>query len=233
MFRNLRFISFFSKKIPQPVVNPNIVKVIVDGKTVEVPPNSYLIEAIKKAGVNIPNMCYHPDVPSSGGICRLCLVEMENRPGVPIISCRTPVSEGMSVLTTGTKIRQYRQVNTAMMFSTHPQTCLSCPANTRCKGQKLCFTMNIGNITKSYGIEKNATGIKDTSTPIFRDKDICVNCDICVGICNNQGVKALALSSAEGHSIECFNSLQESECVQCGQCINRCPTGALSERPEF
>ena len=228
MFKNLRFLRNFAN------VNKALnINVKVDGKNVEVPSNSFLIEAIKKAGVNIPNMCYHPDIPSSGGICRLCLVEMENRPGIPIVSCRTPVTEGMSVLTTGAKIRQYRQANTAMMFSSHPNTCLSCPANTLCKGQSLCYTMNIGKMTEGFGLPKNASGIKDYSTPVYRDKDRCINCDICVGICNNQGVKALACSNKEGHNIECFGSLKESECVQCGQCINRCPTGALSERPEF
>lgn len=209
------------------------VSLKVDGKEVVVPAGTLLVEAIKMAGSTVPTMCYHPDVLASGGVCRICLVESKQRPGVPIVSCRTPVIEGMDIDTMGAKTREYRQANTAMMFSSHPSTCNTCPSSTKCVGQATAATLNISECgVKGILPEKN-TGDLDASTAIHRDSDRCINCDICVHTCRMQGVGALGFFNHEGHNVGSTGQLDVSECVQCGQCINRCPTGALSENSEI
>lgn len=121
-----------------------------------------------------------------------------------------------------------------MLFHSHPNTCITWPANTRWKGQKLCSSMNLGTKMKSIlGEKKNDTGIIDNSSVIIRDKDRCINCDICVGVCATQGINALSIANKDGHWIDTYGPLISSECVQWGQCINRWPTGALSERTEI
>jgi NADH-quinone oxidoreductase subunit G/[NiFe] hydrogenase diaphorase moiety small subunit/NADP-reducing hydrogenase subunit HndD len=210
-----------------------MVKLKVDGKDVTVPKGTLLVEAVKIAGSTVPTMCYHPDVPGTGGLCRICLVENVQRPGVPIVSCKTPVAEGMNITTQGVKSSEYRQANTAMMFATHPNSCLSCSSNTKCQAQTVCATTLMGQKGLNNVMEKNESGSFDRSTAIYRDNDRCVNCDICVHTCKMQGVGALGFYNNEGHSVCSMGNLNSSECVQCGQCINRCPTGALMEMPEI
>lgn len=212
---------------------PVMVGLIVDGKPISVPQGTLLVEAIKKAGSTVPTMCYHSDVPASGGVCRICLVESVKKPGVPIISCKTLVENGMEIITTGAKTREFRQSNTAMMFSTHPNTCNSCPASTKCIGQGLASKMNIAECKLNDILPVMSTGETDHTTAIYRDKDRCINCDICVHTCKMQGLGALASFNEEGHAVQSTGTLDQSECIQCGQCINRCPTGALSEQPEI
>lgn len=210
-----------------------MVTLTIDGNSVTVPKGTMLVEAIKKAGSTVPTMCYHPDLPTSGGICRVCLVESTQRPGVPIISCRTPVAEGMQILTHGQKIREFRQANMAMMLADHPSTCLSCPANTRCKTQRMAACTSVGQCGLARAVPPKNTGVKDQSSVIYRDADRCINCDICVQTCKAQGVGALAFYNRDGHSVCSMGPLGSSECIQCGQCVNRCPTGALMEMPEI
>ena len=228
----------FKKQLPRVLTrswwkkeSPNVT-LSIDGKEITVPRGTLLVEAIKKAASTVPTMCYHPDVAGSGGICRVCLVEDGQRPGVPIVSCKTFVDEGMKITTTGTKSTEYRQSNAAMMFSTHPNTCITCPASTKCIGQATADKLCVAERDVHKILPTKDSGKIDATTAIYKDKDRCINCDICVHTCKMQGIGALAFYNQEGHSIDSMGTMNESECVQCGQCINRCPTGALSEAPE-
>nr|AAU14235.1 hydrogenosomal Fe- hydrogenase [Nyctotherus ovalis] len=210
-----------------------MVSLKIDGKTISVPKGIMLADAIKKAGANVPTMCYHPDLPTSGGICRVCLVESAKSPGYPIISCRTPVEEGMEIITQGSKMKEYRQANLALMLSRHPNACLSCASNTNCKTQDLSSNMNIGQCGFANSTPPKSSDTYDVTTAIERDNDKCINCDICVHTCSLQGLNALGFYNEEGHFVKSMGTLDTSECIQCGQCINRCPTGAITEKSEI
>ena len=226
----------FSKRVPvslRKFSTPGSIVLKIDGKEISVPRGTMLVDAIKMAGSNVPTVCYHPDLKSSGGICRVCLVESSTAPGRPIISCRTPVAEGMDIITQGPKIKEYRQSNLAMMLSEHPNTCIDCPANPKCKTQSNASILNSGQCGfDKLGRAKN-TGVIDDTTPIRRDEDRCINCDICINACKMQDIHALAFYNEGGHKVRSMGNFDHSECIQCGQCINRCPTGALTEKSEI
>lgn len=225
-----------TKKLPlslRAFASSDLVNIKIDGKSISVPKGTMLADAIKKAGANVPTMCYHPDLPTSGGLCRVCLVESSKAPGWPIISCRTPVEEGMDILTQGAKMKEYRQANLAVMLSRHPNECLSCPSNTSCKTQQQASAMNIGQCGFAEATDAKNLKDYDKTTAIERDNDKCINCDICVHTCQLQGLNALGFYNQEGHSVQSMGTLDTSECIQCGQCINRCPTGAITEKSEI
>lgn len=113
-----------------------LIKLKVNNINLEVKKGTYLIDAIRKAGFDVPTMCYHSDMPSSGGICRICLVCDKQRPDRPIASCKQQVWEGMDIDTMSEKMKQYRQANTAMLFSHHPSTCITCVNAADCEGEK-------------------------------------------------------------------------------------------------
>lgn len=210
-----------------------MITIKIDGKTISVPKGIMLADAIKKAGSNVPTMCYHSDLPTSGGLCRVCLVESAKAPGWPIVSCKTPVEPGMDILTQSSKMKEYRQANLALMLCRHPNQCLSCPSSTNCKTQTKAAEINLGQCGFDKATPPKNDKFYDTSTAIERDNDKCINCDICVHTCKLQGLNALGFYNEKGHSVRSMGTLNESECIQCGQCINRCPTGAITEKTEI
>ena len=226
----------FSRRLPLSIRNFAAAEAItlkIDGKPVTVPKGTMLADAIRMAGSNVPTMCYHPDLATSGGICRICLVESNQAPGRPIISCRTPVEEGMDINTQSNKMREYRQANLAMMVAEHPRECLSCPSSTNCKIQNLSGQVNASQCEFNKASPPRDTDRYDHSSPIQRDFDKCISCDICVHACKFQGLNALAYYNEGQHTVKSMGDLYSSECVKCGQCINRCPTGAISEKSEI
>lgn len=225
-----------SKRLPislRTLATAETVTLKIDGKSVTVLKGTMLADAITMSGATVPTMCYHPDLATSGGICRICLVESVKSPGQPIISCRTPVTEGMDILTQTPKMKEYRQANLAMMLAEHPNACLSCAASTNCKTQTTSSTLNTGQCGFANASEPRTTEMYDYSTVIQRDNNKCINCDICVHTCMMQGLNALGFYNKEGHKVQSMGDLNSSECVQCGQCINRCPTGAITEKSEI
>jgi len=209
------------------------VTITVDGKKIQAAAGSFLIDAIRAAGIEVPSMCYHSDTPKSGGICRICTVEDLGRNNALVISCRTPVEEGMNISTKSQRLNSLRQTNTALMFNTHPSTCLTCPSNTKCETQDQASKMNIhgcGHKDIMYSGSTNNT--IDHTTVLNRNMDLCIGCDRCIQACSTQ-CNVYEWTNQGHHSVDTFGPMKSNECIQCGQCINRCPTGALRERPEI
>jgi len=90
------------------------MKIIIDGKEIEADSGQSILEAAKNAGIEIPALCYHPDL-SVKANCRMCLVEIENQ-RAPLPACQTKISEGMKIITNSPKIRNLRKINLELIF---------------------------------------------------------------------------------------------------------------------
>lgn len=205
------------------------VQVIIDGRPVQVPAGLTVLSAARAAGVNIPTLCYFPDLPATG-TCRICLVEIEGARNLAA-SCVTPVTEGMKIQTHTPRVLQARKTNLELILSNHPQDCLNCVRNRQCELQSLTQQMSIRN--PRYTGEKSDNP-KDTSTPsIVRDPNKCILCRRCVATCDQvQEVCALGLVE-RGFATKVApagdKELKDVACALCGQCINVCPVGAITE----
>ncbi len=211
----------------------DMLNVKINGISVSVEKGSTILDAARKAGVEIPTLCFMKEK-NEIGACRICVVEANEGRGFRIVTaCVYPVSEGMEVLTNTEKIQKARRTTLELILSTHEKKCLSCVRSTNCELQKLC---------RDYGVEESAfEGFKptyelDTSTPhLIRDNNKCVLCRRCVAACNEQyvgviGANNRGIDTAIGTPFEV--GLSNVPCISCGQCTVVCPTGALVEKDD-
>ena len=203
------------------------VNITIDGVKVEVEDNLTVLEAARIAGIEIPTLCFLKDI-NKIGACRICLVEVEGARGLQA-SCSYPVSEGLVVRTNTKNVLEARKATLELILSNHRKDCLSCSRNTDCELQALAEKMQVGDVIYE-GTNKDE--IDDLSTSVVRDNSKCILCRRCVSVCKNVqtvGAIEVAYRGMKSKVTPAFDKpLAESNCVNCGQCIAVCPTGALT-----
>jgi len=208
------------------------VTLTIDGRRVSVPEGSTVLEAARAAGIYIPTLCYDEDLEPVGA-CRMCIVEIEGMRGLPT-ACTTRASDGMIVRTDTDLVRRVRRVTCELLMADHPADCLSCRANQRCELQKVASYLGIAE-RRMAPLERPA--VLDESNPFFvRDLSRCILCGRCVRACQElRGVGAIdILGRGFDSHVGTFADLPigESPCESCGECVDRCPVGALMARSE-
>lgn len=206
------------------------VKITIDGIEMEVPKTYTILDAAREAGIDIPTLCHLKGV-NEIGACRMCIVEVEGARGFST-SCVMPVSDGMVVRTNTPAIRDARRVTLELLLSAHDKKCLTCVRNKNCELQTLAEKMGIDDIEFEGEMERHP--IDDLCPSIVRDPNKCILCKRCVAMCKKvQQVGAIDTMNRGFKSVvgTAYNkSLNDVPCTYCGQCINVCPTGALSEK---
>ena len=209
------------------------IKLTIDKKQVEVEKGTTILQAAKEIGIHIPTLCYMNlgdlNIENKPGGCRVCVVEVEGRRNLAP-SCATDCTEGMVVNTHSIRVLNARKTVVQLILSDHPFDCLICAKSGNCELQDLAHTLGIREIP--YKGEQS-TYREDTSPSIIREIDKCIMCRRCEVMCNE--VQTVGVLSAINRGFEAVvapafeMNLDHSVCVYCGQCLNVCPTGALTE----
>ncbi len=209
-----------------------IVNLKINNISVSVKEGTTILEAAQQLNFNIPTLCNHPDL-SVAGNCRVCVVEVK---GARLLaaSCATPVSEGMEVFTNSEKVRTARKHVIELLLSEHNADCTKCFKNGNCELQEMASEYRVGDHVFIDLVKQKKNKIDISSPSIAKDDSKCIRCQRCVRTCTElQSVSALAVVNKGDHQfISTFMNkpMHEVVCTNCGQCINRCPTGALTER---
>ena len=212
----------------QPDPNKNI-NLTIDGIPVTVPEGTRILEAAKKANINIPVLCEHPEL-CKRALCRICVVEFDGRPKL-ITACGNDVWEGVNIVTKNERLFYVRKTILEMILAAHPQNCLFCVRNKSCELQTLAAQYGI--TSSSFGNEPDEIPPVIESQTLVRDMSKCVKCNRCVEVCQEVQKIGAINTSRRSHEYEicaAFNqSLEYVSCVFCGGCAAVCPVGAIYE----
>ncbi len=214
--------------IPGMEITEEQVTVTIDGKEIEVAAGTTILEVSRQIGIRIPTLCHHEDL-CVAGVCRICVVEVDGQRTLQT-ACSYPITAPITVRTHTRSVRQARRHILDLMLSKHYGECYACSRNNNCELQALA---------KEYGVdffrfghpEKPRFEIDRSSHSLVRDMDKCILCRRCVRTCidlQEVGVLEVDKRSCDSKIITFGDKpLADVVCINCGQCINRCPTGAL------
>jgi len=197
----------------------------VDGKKLTAPAGTLLIEACRKAGIEIPAFCYYPGL-SLQAACRMCVVRQEKVPKLQT-ACTTTVAEGQVFVTESAEIAQARKATIELLLGNHPLDCPVCDAGGECELQDMTFKYGAGE--SLYTEAKHHRDEQQWSPAVFYDRPRCILCYRCVRMCGEgMDVWALGVQNRGAGSVIAPNNDDQLDCEQCGMCIDVCPVGALT-----
>nr|MDD6335833.1 NADH-dependent [FeFe] hydrogenase, group A6 [bacterium] len=208
-----------------------MITLTIDGVKVTVPKGSTVLEAARAAKIRIPTLCYMKDL-NEIGACRLCVVDTGARSLQA--SCVLPATDGMVVKTNTPAVREARKANLEMLLSNHNRECTTCVRNGTCELQALTDELGVRDVR--FEGKRNEYTVDQSSPSIERDPSKCILCRRCVAVCRKvQNVGVLGATNRGFDTIisPAFgNPIANVPCINCGQCVVNCPTGALREKDD-
>ena len=203
--------------------------ITINGKKVEYTDEKNVLTIIRKAGIDMPTLCYHSEL-STFGACRLCTVE--NDRGQCFASCSEEPRDGMVIYTHTERLRRHRKLIVELLLAAHCRDCTTCMKSGECVLQDLAHKMGVREVR--FQDYKEHKPVDYSSPSIVRDPNKCILCGNCVRVCSEiQGVGVLGFAhrGTDAEVTPAFNKkLSQTACVSCGQCRVYCPTGALTIR---
>ncbi len=208
-----------------------MVTLTINGKEIQAPKGSTILEACRLNGIEVPTLCYDPDLRLAGS-CRMCLVEVKGRP-LYAASCVAPAENNMVIETASPGIVEARKVILDLLSARHEFNCQTCEKTGNCKFQDYCYQYGVKEPEYTDG-GRHVYPINDPNPFFERDYNKCIMCTRCVRACEEITVaRAINMENRGCHTkiATAFDgNLADSPCVFCGQCVMVCPTGALTSK---
>ncbi|HDH96802.1 MAG TPA: 2Fe-2S iron-sulfur cluster binding domain-containing protein, partial [Proteobacteria bacterium] len=206
------------------------IKVTIDGVEVEVEQGTTVLQAARKAGIEIPTLCYDERL-APFGACRLCVVQVEQMGARLVPACSSPVVDGWIVHTDTPLLQKIRKTVLELLLVHHPLDCPICDKAGECKLQQLAFRYGPDRNRFLYGQERFADPVDMRSPLIERDTNRCVLCGLCARMCEEfQSVGEISFVG-RGFTSRIGTVWDRTlDCEFCGQCVAVCPVGALTPK---
>ena len=191
-----------------------------------------VLEVCQKAGVEVPNFCFHSDL-SVYGACRMCMVEDEK--GQIEAACQMAPRDGLSIRTNTSRLLRYRRTIMELILAAHCRDCTTCEKNRACRLQEMAMRFGIHDLR--FEDTRDLPPVDRSSKAITVDMSKCILCGDCVRVCEEmQGMSILKFVgrgpnlriAADGDA-----KMSETHCVSCGQCSAVCTTGAITVKNEI
>ena len=211
-------------------VNKKKVTITIDGQCITAEKGTRLLWVALDNGIYIPNLCLLKDMEIPPAACRLCIVEVEGKPG-PVTACTEGVYAGMSVRTATPLVQRLRRRAAELLIASHPANCAACGKNRSCQLQRLARSLKLKLKPNRLRPLVHDFPIDRSHPALLFDPNKCLLCGRCVWVCKERSGLGILQFTHRGFEtrVSTFMNkpLAETRCTGCQECAKVCPVGAL------